>query len=689
MAQESAAKARKLNAFRRRLPHCSASALGAILQAVQDTGLPEGGVGRDALRAARDYQCNEETSYGSLIEHIWVKTSTGEWHAIPICNPFAFLLVAVRDCCQFSSFLLARLQDHPSTPDNPWTLLIYSDEVTPGNPLATMNNRKFHAVYWSFLELGRNALSNEEGWFTILLEYSIYVSQAQGGLSQVFGQLIKVFFDESGHNFKTAGILLKFPSCSIRLWATLGGILQDGGAHKAVWHNRGDGASMCCIRCLNLCEVSSHLCEEDDEDLLVSNVIKSAELVPATSANIRNKVRHLEAQYNANVGAGEFVEMQQALGMTYHPMSILLDRSLDEIVDPCKIFIHDWMHGLFVGGVWNIVLYLFLEMFINAGVKDIYTTFSNFIAGWSWPGRINGAHLHEIFEENRKDKHRAAKRIKAQASDMLSIVGVTKMFIVSVVLQSDFPFKPQSDAVLALVWLVDLIVAVPTLKIHPSRILAASEDFLEKFVSAWGHEWTIPKFHWLLHFHQQLLLNCFCLERKHRVPKRYAGDLKNTSRDASKSLLMEVICHHLGQLADSNTLNFKVGLVNGHACTKKLSKSICDMLDVNVQDVHCSIESRFNGFGTCRRHDLVLFKDGAAVGVAKIVLHYAVHGVPVSAVSMFNYLCGNDEQGWSIWKEAATSGNHELIETECIITTLVYCKLQFNKIKVIMPLGYR
>ena len=176
---------------------------------------------------------------------------------------------------------------------------------------------------------------------------------------------------------------------------------------------------MCCIRCLNLCEVSSHLCEEDDEDLLVSNVIKAEELVPSTNANARGKVRYLEAQ-KANVGPGQFVEMQQALGMTYHPMSILLDRSLDDIVDPCKIFIHDWMHGLFVGGVWNIVLYLFLEMFIDAGVRDIYTHFSNFIAGWSWPGRINGAHLHEIFEE--KDKHRAAKRNKSQASDMLYMV---------------------------------------------------------------------------------------------------------------------------------------------------------------------------------------------------------------------------------------------------------------------------
>ena len=130
---------------------------------------------------------------------------------------------------------------------------------------------------------------------------------------------------------------------------------------------------------------------------------------------------------------------------------------------------------------------------------------------------------------------------------------------------------------------------------------------------------------------------------------------------ASKSLLMEIICHHLGQLADSNTLNFKVGLVNGHACTQKVRKIICDMLDMDVQDVHCSIESRFNPLGTCKRHDLVLFKDGVhALQVAKIVLHYEVQGVPVSEVSMFNIIDADAEQGWSIW-EAAT-GAHELIE---------------------------
>ena len=64
-------------------------------------------------------------------------------------------------------------------------------------------------------------------------------------------------------------------------------------------------------------------------------------------------------------------------------------------MDPCKIFIHDWMHGIFVGGVWNVALYLVLEMLIDAGYIDIYNVFADFIAKWSWPGRIsNSAHLH-------------------------------------------------------------------------------------------------------------------------------------------------------------------------------------------------------------------------------------------------------------------------------------------------------
>ena len=92
--------------------------------------------------------------------------------------------------------MLARLHENPSTPEAPWTLLLYSDEVTPGNPLATLNNRKIRAVYWSFLELGENALSREEAWITIMVEYSKNINKVMAGLSQVMAQLIKLFLEQ-------------------------------------------------------------------------------------------------------------------------------------------------------------------------------------------------------------------------------------------------------------------------------------------------------------------------------------------------------------------------------------------------------------------------------------------------------------------------------------------------------------
>ena len=57
----------------------------------------------------------------------------------------------------------------------------------------------------------------------------------------------------------------------------------------------------------------------------------------------------------------EFGDMQQALGMTHHKHGILLDRSLDEFVDPVGVYQHDWMHAIFVDGVFNLCLYLILE----------------------------------------------------------------------------------------------------------------------------------------------------------------------------------------------------------------------------------------------------------------------------------------------------------------------------------------
>lgn len=55
------------------------------------------------------------------------------------------------------------------------------------------------------------------------------------------------------------------------------------------------------------------------------------------------------------------------------------------------------VHCLFVDGVLNLCLYLLLETMIGLGHLGIYTAFSVYLSGWTWPCRISSAHLREIF----------------------------------------------------------------------------------------------------------------------------------------------------------------------------------------------------------------------------------------------------------------------------------------------------
>ena len=117
-------------------------------------------------------------------------------------------------------FFLEKLSQNPPTPEKPWNIVLYTDEVTPGNPLATLNKRRFQAIYWSFLEFGINALSHEEAWFCVCTEFSTLVNKMAAGMSQVVAAILKLFFPVDGTNLATSGMRLPFDGPGhIRLFA--------------------------------------------------------------------------------------------------------------------------------------------------------------------------------------------------------------------------------------------------------------------------------------------------------------------------------------------------------------------------------------------------------------------------------------------------------------------------------------
>ncbi len=261
------AKLRRLNAFRRSKPHCSASALGEILTAIKAHGLPEL-TDRISMRQARDLITSSPGPYGPIIQHITCEDTNGDAKTIPVASPFAAMHSALHESSSFRKFFQTRLRSNPSTPEAPWKIILYSDEVTPGNVIATVNNRKFQAMYWSFLEFGVTALSHEEAWFPLMTEFSTTINNLSGGLSQAFGSAIKCFFQPGGNHMSAGGLSLDFGDQQVRLFAELGIVIQDGGAHKSVWQCRGDGASKFCILCKNLFTHESNMVQEDGQHLL-------------------------------------------------------------------------------------------------------------------------------------------------------------------------------------------------------------------------------------------------------------------------------------------------------------------------------------------------------------------------------------------------------------------------------------
>ena len=116
------------------------------------------------LRESRDLICKQKGPYGAMLDHVSLQSKEGGCVKISFANPFALLHSAMATSAHLQKFFVDRLVDHPSTPYVPWSLILYSDEITPGNVLATHNKRTLQCMYFSVAELGPAALSHEACW---------------------------------------------------------------------------------------------------------------------------------------------------------------------------------------------------------------------------------------------------------------------------------------------------------------------------------------------------------------------------------------------------------------------------------------------------------------------------------------------------------------------------------------------
>lgn len=688
---ERPAKLRRLNAFRRSMPHVTASALSAILKAAAADELPALASRRD-IREATQAVMSDVTPYGTIARELTLRTTEGGEMTTVVAHPLAFLWRAARYNVAFAEFLKERLAVAPSTAEHPWRLVLYSDEVVPGNQLSHDNKRKVWVVYFSFLEFGTAALSREDMWFCVLACRSSEVSRVSGGMGQVFGAIAKLFFGGDVHDMSVGGVVMNLEDgTAIRLFARLDMFLQDGGAHKAVWHCKGDAGTKLCMLCRNLYSESSELADEDGSDLLTCSLIYESQLDFATDEDIRSSVRRLAAR-RATETTVTFAKWCQAVGFRHEPHGMLLDPSLDHIVQPASQFVHDWMHAVFVHGVFNTVGYFVLEACINAGM-NVYETLNDYVATWAWPCRVDKPSLCDVFVKKRATASRKAKHLKCTASEGLSVYPVMAHFFRVVVMRAGRCIQ-ECTAFLKLAAVIDVLVAIPFGIVSAELLREHVQAFLVACEAAGWRNAMHPKFHWLVHLPRHLhrfhcLPTCWVHERKHRMVKRYASDVCNT-RVYERTVLGEVCAHHLASLAEPSTFDFKVGLIGGRPCPAKMIEMLSSALELTVHGLEftTAVNARVSEHIVCHKSDVVLLdpESGAGFDVGIVWLFAAVAGESLALVSVWNQVSSCRNSGTAEYQDLPKP---ILVTLDSIVCPLVYSRCRPGIVRIIVPMQYR
>ena len=152
-------KLARLQSLRSRLPFISQTALAQVLKEAERTPLPTT-CRRADIRDARNAAVKLVTPYGQVHQHVTFDGADGPITS-EIQHPFAILYHSCLSSKPMSDLIRRLAAATPPSIHAPWNIILYTDEVLPGNQLAYRSSRKMWAIYWSVLEFGSAVLSDE------------------------------------------------------------------------------------------------------------------------------------------------------------------------------------------------------------------------------------------------------------------------------------------------------------------------------------------------------------------------------------------------------------------------------------------------------------------------------------------------------------------------------------------------
>jgi hypothetical protein len=650
--------------------HLTNSALAAVLRQVRDDGMPEA-FSETTQRRHRRQVAETSTIFGPILQTVSVKGTSRQSLQIHVQHPLAMLAATVEKSTRFRELLRATLQQH----NNRISICLYSDEITPGNVLATRNDRQIQAIYWTIIQLGAAALSDEANWFTISAIQSSTVKQLSGGMSQVFKVLLRLFFGKpDGHDLRD-GVVLPIPGDSSHrlIFGSLGLLVQDERAHKEATYMKGASGNKICGLCQNVIRHRCSILPDPTGFCIPATCFEMDKIVPQTDATIKAIQRRLRAVAASGTHA-ELEKVQRDLGYVFSPDGFLQDTDLD--INLVSAFMWDWMHVYVSDGVFSSELKELMCCLGRAGLGG--NSFNTYLQHWVWPKGYASA--DKLCSPSASSTDHSPS---GSASEMLSVAPVLAKYLQDVVAQTQTAPDEVASA-LALCRVVVLLSVVAHGLVCPDMLEGAIVEHLRLHQVAYGETLWRPKHHFAVHLPGMLskhgtLISSFVMERKHRVLKRMANPRHNTTSFA-KGLLEDVTLQHLYDLEQPPS---PTELLEPRPANNKLLEVVRGQFrHVEGDSVLTGRVVKVHSRSVCMG-DVVVYSNGPTlpIGIGEVWFHVQVGGQLMSCVSAWEMVALQPTSAKCRVREAP-----RFVESSSLLESAIYAPAKPGQIaQVLLP----
>ena len=585
----------------------------------------DGGAGsvstkRQRLAADIASASQAETPYGQL-----VKTLDIQDFKLPYICPFALLWQLTQVSAGYAALLQSRIGDALGR------VVLYVDEVIPGNNLRPDHARAFYSVFWLFLDYPDWLRSSAFGWHDLIVIKASVCEEIRGGISAVVACLLRVFWGTASgaYNMQTLGVRVASPRGDRVLRAEFCVFLVDERAEKFITGAKGSSGSKMCLSCRNVVGRIDPASVRPPFRHFSIPGLDGCE--PQTVATFNADLEYLRSQHGA-VTATEFKGMQQALGIAFDLNSLPYSDMRGYARIPESRFC-DWMHNLCASG--GVVQYQ-----VNQFCLALRTSGLSLQSLDDFQQRCRLPHcqsqLKKSFFKDRVATTDVA-HIKAFAGEILSIICVLHLF-------SDIVLAPIGvmGAHVSLARLISRILQILRLGDGAVQHVAALQrlalQFHTEFLVA-APQCVKPKLHYMHHTGQQIArhaanLSCFAPERKHQANKQA---LNYIFRNMEVALAVRNVDSMLRLAQQAET--FKPTRLDGTLKILKVTASCFDLISRRFGDESARAAQTALGARTPRgslyHKDLIMWMEGGHLAFGKVLTFVQIGETRVAAADVY------------------------------------------------------